>query len=383
MGPSIDNSQSGSDTLINTESAVAFIPLEDCPEIQACTIFPSHVFSIPTCSDLNGNLFKHLMGYEALVPPAHLYIAENGRLIHNREELYSSSYAVYDELTSQVTNPGRFLSKRVFGRELRLNGSVLSLSLGGLERNYYHFLVEFLARWWIFKSSGLDVDWIVVPTDLQFQVEYLELLGIEAGKIVQWQEYQSIQADQIFYPSLVNNWRPVFHSSGVMNYKKEYLPMWLAHLYSYMRVRAVDCNGQQSRPAKVYISRSKAHTRKILNEDELTNELGAQGFSIVDCEEMTVAQQFSVFSAARVIIAPHGAGFANLLLSRPGVAVLELHPSPEYQDPSHWLSSSIMGHKYSCLVGVPVPSTSANPKDRDFYIDVKKVAEWAAFQSTN
>ena len=86
------------------------------------------------------------MGYQALVPAAHLHIAENSKLIFGREELFAANYSVYEELTTQLSNPGQRLCRRDFGKELRLCGSVLSLSLGNLEKNYYHFLVESIPR---------------------------------------------------------------------------------------------------------------------------------------------------------------------------------------------------------------------------------------------
>jgi hypothetical protein len=286
---------------------VGSVSLADCPAMRNHTIYPPHVFRIPSALDSNGNLYSHFMGYEALVPGASLYIAENARLILNREELFSSGYTVYKELTSQMENPGKYLSRCAFGRELRLDGSVLQLSLGGLEQNYYHFLVEFLARWWVFKQSGIEVNYIVFPGRLPFHIDYLNFLGIEACKVVTESGFRSISADQIIYPSLINNYRLVPGGMGIMNYKKVWLPEWLAELYAWMRTRAVEHWGLHSGPAKLYVTRRKALTRRILNEIELLTELSARGFAIIDCEEMSVARQMVAFSNVRVVVAPHGA----------------------------------------------------------------------------
>ena len=116
------------------EKPVGSVHVDQSTSISRQEIFGSHVFDVATSTDMYGNLHQYFMGYQALVPTAYLYSAENSRLIHGREELFTENYAVYDELTSALSNHGKNLLKHDFGKELRLRGSVLSLSLGGLEK---------------------------------------------------------------------------------------------------------------------------------------------------------------------------------------------------------------------------------------------------------
>ena len=344
-------------------------------------VFPGHVFNIPTGSDISGCMHPWFMGYEALVPASSIYTAKKGRLVSGREELFSFEYSVFDELTSQVQNPGAHLSKADFGKELRVRGSVLSLSLGGLESNYYHFLVEFLARYWIFRCSGIEVDWFVVPDHLSFQKEFLAILGINEKKIIRWGEHTSLVADTIVYPGLINNYMRVFQSDGLVNFRKKWLPSWLIDLYAWLKSQAVQRIDFPFVHKRIYVSRQSASNRRVVNEEKLLAALRAYGFLLLDCAEMSVSDQIAAFSGADMVIAPHGAGLANLLFGEPGTAVLELFPDLEYQDPSHWLTCNLIGHKYSYLIGDPVASSAKNPKDRDFAIEVDEVIKWVCSQS--
>ena len=363
------------------QKSVGAISLENSLCISRKEVFGPEVFDVSTKTDVDGNFHKYFMGYQMLVPSAYIYSVENSRLINGREELFAANYSVYEELTTQLSNPGKHLCRRDFGKELRLHGSVLSLSLSGLENNYYHFLVEFLARWWLFKQSEIEADWIVFPVELAFQAQMIEILGIDPRKIVAWKGHNSLYADKIIFPSFINNYRlvPCFLDKFNLkfNYRKEWLPTWLPSLYSWIgdRVEVLDAEAAKD-CRKIYISRSKALTRKIINEVDLCSALVDLDFSILDCSEIDVAHQITIFSRAKMIIAPHGAGLANVLFSRTKVSVLELHPDLSYQDPSHWLSCCLMGHDYSYIIGDPRIFSSTNPKDRDFEVNVKKVIAW-------
>lgn len=357
--------------------SVGSVSINQCTLISRKEIFASHTLDIPTRTDIDGNPNQYFMGYQVLVPASYLYSAENSRLINGREELFTSNYEVYDELTSALFNHGKHLCEHDFGKEMRLNGSVLSLSLSGLEKNYYHFLVEFLARWWLFKQSGVDVDWIIFPMEMPFHAQFIEILGIDPCKIVTWKEYGSLIAEKVIYPSLINNQRFVPYASSQLNWRKEWIPKWLSDLYPWIRDRVVNSSAPLYMDcSRIYVSRSKALIRRILNEVELTSALANLDFLIVDLAEFDVSQQISMFSGAKMVIAPHGAGLANLFFCQPGVSVLELHADTSYQDPSYWLSSCLMGHDFSYAIGEPLMSSSDNPKDRDFIVNVNRVVEW-------
>ncbi len=75
---------------------------------------------------------------------------------------------------------------------------------------------------------------------------------------------------------------------------------------------------------RVVISRADTLGRRVVNEDALMATLGPLGFRRVVLSELDHADQVSLFRNAEVIVAPHGAGLANLIFCRPGTRVFEL-----------------------------------------------------------
>ncbi|GBF81188.1 glycosyltransferase family 61 protein [Aphanothece sacrum] len=76
---------------------------------------------------------------------------------------------------------------------------------------------------------------------------------------------------------------------------------------------------------RIYISRSQAKHRRVINEDEVIQYLKNYGFKVVVLEKMSFREQVKLFTQAEVIIAPHGAGLATTLFSGK-IKILVLYP---------------------------------------------------------
>ena len=96
------------------------------------------------------------------------------------------------------------------------------------------------------------------------------------------------------------------------------------------------------------------------------------GFATVQPERLGLVEQAKLFSAAECIVAPHGAGLANIVFAPTGAHLVELfHPDAKavcYQE-----LAQVCGLRYSRLTGHP----GGSPKAADFTIDVR-VLELAA-----
>ena len=73
----------------------------------------------------------------------------------------------------------------------------------------------------------------------------------------------------------------------------------------------------------IYISRSLSRNRPLENEQELENLLRHRGFSIVHFEKIPFAEQMRLVAGAKRIVAPHGAGLANLVAATSGTRIVE------------------------------------------------------------
>jgi Capsular polysaccharide biosynthesis protein len=105
------------------------------------------------------------------------------------------------------------------------------------------------------------------------------------------------------------------------------------------------------RGERIYVTREKARRRRVANEAALWAELERRGFAKVVLEEMPWAEQIAVFRAARVVVAPHGAGLANLVFCEPGARVVEL-VNRDYFNPVFWRVAALRGLDYRAVLRV-------------------------------
>ena len=102
-----------------------------------------------------------------------------------------------------------------------------------------------------------------------------------------------------------------------------------------------------SNSQRLYITRSQAKYRKVLNENEVISLLNKFGFQSVILESMSVVQQANLMSQAEAIVSPHGGGLTNLAFCPPGTKVIELfgkHVAPQF-----WAMSNCCGLEYFSL----------------------------------
>ena len=76
------------------------------------------------------------------------------------------------------------------------------------------------------------------------------------------------------------------------------------------------------------------------------HKLAKVGFKVVYCEELDLRSQIDLFSKARTILAPHGAGITNGLFAEADTRVVEIMPSFRFNRCYEW-QSSICNHQYS------------------------------------
>lgn len=98
---------------------------------------------------------------------------------------------------------------------------------------------------------------------------------------------------------------------------------------------------------KLYITRAGAGRRRVANEAALVELARARGYEVVALETLSLRQSAELLSQAEAVLAPHGAGLANIVFAPPNCRVVEffsLHISPEY-----WLLAARMGLDYTLV----------------------------------
>jgi capsular polysaccharide biosynthesis protein len=88
---------------------------------------------------------------------------------------------------------------------------------------------------------------------------------------------------------------------------------------------------------------------------------------------MSVAEQAACLAAAKVVVAPHGAGLTNLVFCTPGTKVIEIF-SPAYVPYCYWMISNLCGLEHYYLIGdVLEDGTAIKPIHKDTIVDVNSL----------
>lgn len=97
---------------------------------------------------------------------------------------------------------------------------------------------------------------------------------------------------------------------------------------------------------RIFISRAKAATRRIQNEQALLPILKHHGFEIHHFEDLHFDQQAALMVDAEYLVGVHGAGLTNMLYMPPGGRVLELRVEGDAHNNCYFALASAMGLAY-------------------------------------
>lgn len=245
----------------------------------------------------------------------------------------------------------------------RVDGTLLSLATRGSSANYYHFLMDVLPRWGVFRECLPDLrpDALFVNTRSGYQRQLLGMLGLDGLPVVEPAKDTALRADRLLAPCIPNP--DLIAPQWTTTWLKEQLP-------------AKESAGL---PTRLYLTRGTArNTRRVVNEDALWPVLEQRGFTRIDPGKHSVQEQVDLFTAAEVIVAPHGAALANLAFCSPGVRVLELF-APRYVNPCYWvIADNIPDSRYRYLVcgeDRRPPGAPMNGVLTDITVDLDEVTE--------
>lgn len=171
-------------------------------------------------------------------------------------------------------------------------------------RNYYHWLLDGLARLSI-RDKLPEQTGILLPTSLpRFAIETLSLLGLEDQ--VRYTDSPAVSPETYYFcapAAMTGVWNP----NGYQWLRKSFSP----HFHP-----------PRSGPP-IFLTRRGA-SRLPDNLAEIENFFSTKGFRIIDCGAITVKRQIELISAAPTIAGLHGAAMTNLLWATPGTPVLEV-----------------------------------------------------------
>ncbi|MEZ2280543.1 MAG: tetratricopeptide repeat protein [Microcoleus sp.] len=243
-----------------------------------------------------------------------------------------------------------------------IDGNVAFLSARWGGAAYFHWMFDVMTRFDLLQRSGLieSIDKFVVNAcDSVYQKETLNTLGIPENKILESRCNLHITADKLIVPSISYD-----GAGAVSKWKCDYLKQAFLTTQQPLKINYSE---------RIYISRQKASYRRIVNDEEVINFLEKFGFRSVELETMSVAEQAACLAAAKVVVAPHGAGLTNLVFCTPGTKVIEIF-SPIYVPYCYWMISNFCDLEHYYLIGDLLDDgTIEKPVHKNMHLDVKSL----------
>ncbi len=316
------------------------------PELQETTyikIYPNHQICRSQPKTLEQDIhWKFKQEYRRESPAAFVAIVPNGRVWGDSGTVITPDDKVLADVSEEHGRKVPDTHSIFFQSKLpavhQVDGTVAVLSAAG-SGGYFHWMFDVLPRVELIRRSGISLDsidkFVVNSYQLPFQKETLTTLGIPETKIIESHRYPHVKATRLVVPSLAGN-------TGNM-------PSWVGD-FLRKEFPSSEAVKRFDRPERIYISRKDTSHRRITNEAEVTDFLSKLGFRSVELASMTMAEKASLFSSAKVVVAPHGAGISNTVFCNPGAKVIEIF-SPEWVAACFWAVSNQIGLDYYYLIG--------------------------------
>jgi capsular polysaccharide biosynthesis protein len=310
--------------------------------------------------------WQFLVDYGNTAEAAFVAQIRQGRFWSNSAVITSDNKLLADVSPVFKMDPRQTPEKHpVFWKDItppqKMSGNIGVLAAPG-GNTYFHWMIDVVPRLHLLREwekTGQKIDrFIVNGTSKAFQQQTLEMMGIDAHQIIDGSAHPHIVAEQLIVPSFPR------HNTCL-------IAKWV---FQYIRDEFI--GGQSSvsdmNAPYVYVSRARASRRRMTNEDSILSLLEPYGFQTFFLEELSFAEQISLFSNAKCIVSPHGAGLTNLVFASPGAKIIEIY-SPNYVSVSYWNISSQIGLDYYYLFGEgkrPEPYTDPHGLSEDITVDV-------------
>lgn len=186
-------------------------------------------------------------------------------------------------------------------------------------------------------------------------IESLEEFGYNEDKIELWDPADRVRIKHLVVPTVRRNERLVPYYRHRLTRKTDrwynsVSPSAFEWLETTARERIPEAYESSVYSEKIYISRRDARKRRVLNEESLVEALDERGFESYSLSDLSFAEQVELFGNADQIVAPHGAGLANLVFAS-DCDVVEMFGTKIR--PTFFMLAKKKGLKYGIVSGEP------------------------------
>jgi capsular polysaccharide biosynthesis protein len=242
----------------------------------------------------------------------------------------------------------------------KLTGKTLFLK--GWGDAYYHIMHDAVCAVKLVQDAGIDIDSIDNILVFEYKEDWYNKvyskLGLPKNKFIDGQGKNVYECEQLIVASY-------FEHHGI----------WYSDFLKTIFLPKSVLKNKYGK--KLFISRAKALTRRILNEDEVISFLGNHGFSVVYAEDLTIEEQASIYNNAECIIAVHGANLVNVLFCNPGTKICEIRYTKHamyYKKLYYEIAQNCKLQYYLFYADEGRLSTSKDIFDSDIYVNINDLS---------
>ena len=238
----------------------------------------------------------------------------------------------------------------------RFDGRIVGVLCGRSAYNYYHWLMEILPKIEVISKNasaknGVAPDAYLIPKGTSFEQETLRFLGISDDYLIGISGSETVQVGTALVATLPGRLTTPSHLA--VNFLRSAFRPAMSTVKPWRRL---------------YVTRSDAGGRRVINEDRVLAELQYLGFELVSLTGWTVEQQVRHFSEAEIVVGPHGAGMTNTAFMQNGSkGLLEFMPVT-YKVPCFETICALADLPYICIV-----SSSLGGPEHDMDVDASEV----------
>jgi capsular polysaccharide biosynthesis protein len=219
---------------------------------------------------------------------------------------------------------------------------------------YFHWLLDAIPRLYSIKinlNSNPSVILLAKYKNLSFANFSLKLMDIKNIKY--------LNSNSIYYFRKI-----IFHChlAPTGNYNEE-------NLISLRNYIINNNTHSLNLGPKIFISRSKAKRRNIINEYELLPILNIHGFKVVCFEDYTMEEQISICVNSSVLISQHGAGLSNMLFMPKNSKVAELRNEGDRHNNCYFSLASALNLDYYYL---QCHADEIDVLNANFFVDISE-----------
>ncbi|MUZ72957.1 DUF563 domain-containing protein [Agrobacterium vitis] len=222
----------------------------------------------------------------------------------NFGDIKDTLYGVYPDIVDELVPKNAKISQ--------IEG-ISPLVIGnGWYKNYYHWTFQAIGCLLIYKRHRDDGNILLAMPRLNgWRNEALSLTGF-SGQVLEMDSHHVLHVDDCITSNLTGgDFAHAPHPAVMAEFEALAAHVTIERRFS----------------RKIYVSRLDAgDVRRVVNEKAVCTLLESRGFEIITPGELSVKEQVVAFRDAEIIVAPHGAGLANLVYCQPGVKtrVIEL-----------------------------------------------------------